>query len=82
MADSVQFTLDRLASSFRKLEELKIFAPEEVDSIVKKRTDFEYVLKRRTLVVGDFYNYIQYEINLEKLRIIRCAKDMQVCVVS
>jgi hypothetical protein len=78
MADSVQFILDRLAHTFRAMETLAIFNGDEIASIVKKRTDFEYVLKRRQLTPGDFYNYIQYEINLEKLRILRCSKDMQV----
>ena len=78
MADGVQFVMDRLAHVFRSMEELSIFTSEEVASIVKKRTDFEYVLKRRQQSPGDYYGYLQYEINLEKLRIIRCAKDMQV----
>ena len=78
MADSVQFVLDRLAHSFRQMEELGIFSSDEVASIVKKRTDHEYVLQRRQQTPGDFYNYLQYEINLEKLRILRCSKDMQV----
>eukprot|EP00605_Chrysophyceae_sp_TOSAG23-4_P001851 GSChrysophyteH1.ASY1.ANO1.2043.1 assembled CDS len=73
MADSVQFILDRLAHVFRSMEELGLFGADEIASIVKKRTDFEYVLKRRQLSPGDFYNYLQYEINLEKLRILRSA---------
>ena len=41
-------------------------------SIVKKRTDYEYLLKRRQLTPADFYGYLQYELNLDKLRVIRC----------
>ena len=78
MADSVQFIMDRLAHVFRSMEQLEVFSKEEVASVVKKRETFEYTLKRRQMTPGDFYNYIQYEINLEKLRILRCAKDMQV----
>ena len=33
------------------MEELEVFERGEVKSIVKKRTDFEYVLKRRQLTV-------------------------------
>lgn len=39
---------------------------------MKKRTDYEYLLKRRQLSPGDFYGYLQYELNLDKLRVIRC----------
>jgi len=78
MADSVQFVMDRLAHVFRSMEALGVFSPEEVASIVKKRTDYEYVLKRRQQTPGDYYSYLQYEINLEKLRLLRCHKDMQV----
>jgi len=78
MADSVQFVLDRLAHTFRSMESLEIFTKEEVASIVKKRTDYEYVMKRRQLSPGDVYQYVEYEINLEKLRLLRCSKTMQV----
>ena len=47
---------------------------------MKKRTDYEYLMRRRQLTPGDFYGYLQYELNLDKLREIRCdynnaAKD-------
>ncbi len=75
MADNVQFIMDRMAATFRQMEEQSIFTSGEVKSIVSKRTDFEYVLKRRQLTVGDYYNYLQYEVNLEKLLTLRCEKD-------
>lgn len=39
---------------------------------MKKRTDYEYLMKRRQLTPADFYGYLQYELNLDKLRVIRC----------
>ena len=36
--------------------------------IVKKRTDFEYALKRRAPKKADFLRYIEYELNVEALR--------------
>ena len=74
MADSVQYIMDRMSSHFRQLEELELFTKDEVRSVVKKRTDFEYVMKRRQLTADDFYVYLQYEINLDKLRVLRCEK--------
>ncbi len=46
----------------------------EVKSIIKKRTDFEYTLKRRQLETADFSAYLQYEINLDKLHISRTKR--------
>ena len=39
--------------------------------MVKKRTDFEYLLRRRQLQPSDFQRYLEFEINLERLRTIR-----------
>ena len=75
MADGVQFVLDRMAPTFRQMEELEVFEKGEVKSIVKKRTDFEYVLKRRQLTVGDFYKYLESEVQLEKLLCLRCERN-------
>ncbi len=46
----------------------------EIQSIVKKRTDYEYTLKRRQLELADVYEYIRYEVNLELLRELRTFK--------
>ena len=73
MADNVQFILDRMSSMLQRMAELEVFTSVEIKSIVKKTTDYEYVLKRRQLKPSDFYGYLEYEINLDKLRSIRCA---------
>jgi len=39
--------------------------------IVKKRTDFEYRIKAKIPHLPDFLRYIQYEVNLERLRVKR-----------
>jgi len=66
--------MDRMAGHLRQLESLCLFSAAEIKSIVKKRTDHEYVMQRRQLTPEDFYSYLQYEINLDKLRAIRCDK--------
>lgn len=63
-----------MAPLFKSMEQLKVFTSNEVKDIVKKRTQYEYVLKRRVLTTSDYYSYIQYEITLEKLCAIRCLK--------
>jgi hypothetical protein len=42
--------------------------------VVKKRSDFEYRLRRRTADKDDFIRYIQYEMTLEKLLAVRCRR--------
>jgi len=42
-----------------------------VKQIVKKRTKFEYALKRRVGLKADYLRSIEYEMNLEELRIRR-----------
>jgi hypothetical protein len=41
---------------------------EEVRSIVRKRTQFEYAVRRRAPSLADFLRYAQYEMNLDALR--------------
>ena len=74
MADQVLYIMDKMAPLFKSMEQLKVFTNTEVKDIVKKRTQYEYVLKRRVLTTSDYYSYLQYEITLEKLCSIRCLK--------
>ena len=75
MADKVQYVMDKLASVFIKLKELSLFNDSEVHLLSKRITDFEYILQRRQLQVSDFCNYLQYYIQLDKLRDIRSKKN-------
>lgn len=40
----------------------------EIKSIIKKRTDLEYSAHKRIAKKSDFLRYIEYEINLDRLR--------------
>jgi len=55
------------------LEKRGYFSKEEVRQIVKRRTDFEYALKRRAALKQDFLRYADYETKLEQLRKMRRA---------
>ena len=68
MADRVRFVMERMASTLAKMLNMGVFTKEEIKSIVKKRTDFEYVLMRRQLYEKDFDAYLQFELKLNKLR--------------
>lgn len=69
--------MDRMAPTFRKMEELGVFSDEEVRSIVKCTEDYEYILKRRELTLNEYYKYLEYEINLEKLLKIRLKRQLE-----
>jgi hypothetical protein len=43
----------------------------EINKIVKQRTNFEYRLKRRGAKKVDYLRYIEYEMNLDALRVKR-----------
>lgn len=52
-----------------------IYFQEEVKSVVKRRTDYEYKLRRRQQTPADYYGYLEYELGLEELRALRCQKQ-------
>jgi U3 small nucleolar RNA-associated protein 6 len=68
MADDVQYILDRMVVIFTLLQETELFTTIEIKSIIKKRTDYEYMLKRRELKLPDAMGYIEYELKLNELR--------------
>ncbi|KCV67703.1 hypothetical protein H696_05811 [Fonticula alba] len=68
MAENVHSRLEVMVPDLKQFIEIGYFTPEEVRAIVKKRTDFEYKLRRRIPVKLDYLRYIQYEMNLESLR--------------
>ncbi|KAJ1906222.1 U3 snoRNP protein, partial [Coemansia sp. RSA 2337] len=63
MAEIVQYHLEQMVGELEDLERRKLFTKPELKSIVKKRTKFEYGLRRRRVSRADFLRYIEYEIN-------------------
>lgn len=81
MTETVEFRLEqvriykiRFLTIFQSLPELQdlvhkeLFTQDEVRAIIKKRTQHEHALLRRTAKKAVFLRYIQYEMNLEVLR--------------
>ncbi|KAJ2839554.1 U3 snoRNP protein, partial [Coemansia sp. 'formosensis'] len=68
MAEIVQYHLEQMVGELEDLERRKLFTKPELKSIVKKRTKFEYGLRRRRVSQADFLRYIEYEINVDALR--------------
>lgn len=71
MADVVQFKLERMLNELDDLERRGLFSRREIAEIVKKRRKFEYRLKRPSPLKEDFLAYIDYEKQLDALRILR-----------
>ena len=69
--------MDKSSTTFQLLVELKLFSDEEIRGIVKRRTDFEYVLRRNELKPQNYYTYLQFELNLDNLLEIRLEKFSQ-----
>lgn len=63
--------MEQMIPELEDLEERGFFSKAEIKHIVKKREQFEYLLKRPAPVKGDFYRYVQYEQKLEELRLHR-----------
>jgi U3 small nucleolar RNA-associated protein 6 len=81
MAERVQAELEALVPEIRDLEAKGILNKEEVKSVVARRRDFEYLLRRKVSVVGDYLKAIAYELNLEALRRKRKAR-LGTCVIA
>ncbi|KAJ2655505.1 U3 snoRNP protein [Coemansia sp. RSA 1200] len=68
MAEIVQYHLEQMVPELEDLERRGLFSKQELRALVKKRTKFEYSLKRRRAAVGDFLRYVEYEANVNALR--------------
>lgn len=68
MADTVHYHLERMLPELEDLEKRELFTREEIQEIVRKRRDFEYLLKRHSTLKVDFLRYVEYEIQLEDFR--------------
>ncbi|GJT61246.1 U3 small nucleolar RNA-associated protein 6 [Tanacetum coccineum] len=71
MADVVQYKLERMTTELDDLEKRRIFSRQEIAEIVKQRRKFEYRLKRPSPLKQDYLSYIDYEVSLDKLRVLR-----------
>lgn len=75
MAEHVQAALDQMVAPLRDLMDRKIFSESEVRSIVERRRESEYLLRRPAARKADFLRYIEQEIALERLRGLRTLKQ-------
>ncbi|KAK9868819.1 hypothetical protein WJX84_006213 [Apatococcus fuscideae] len=77
MADTVRYIAEEMIPELEDFEKRGYFTKAEIKQMVKKRLQFEYLLKRKIPLKADFLRYIEYEERLEALRVHRKAeKDM------
>lgn len=67
-SDKARFYLEQSVPELHELAAKKIFTREEINSITKKRSDFEHKLNARGSQPSDYARYAEYEMNLETLR--------------
>lgn len=80
MAEVVQNAIEGYIQDLSTLERYELFTSNEIKSILSKRTEFEYRLRKRQKSKDDFLRYIAYEESLLKLiRIRREKSTLEVC---
>ena len=67
-SDKARFYLEQSVPELQELAHKKIFTCDEINSIIKKRSDFEHILNARGSQPSDYARYAEYEMNLESLR--------------
>lgn len=67
-ADKARYYLEQSVPELKELQKKKIFTPEEITSVAKKRSDFEHKINARGSSPADYAQYAEFEINVDMLR--------------
>jgi len=71
MADAVNFLIESGVSEAELYERAAIFTTREIQCVFRKRSRFEYLLRRRRIDISCYTNYIKFEINLIEILSLR-----------
>lgn len=74
MSSKARYYLEQCIPEVDDLVEKGLFTKQEVNKIMKKRTDFEHRLCSRGSTINDYIRYVEYEINVDKLRLKRVKR--------
>ncbi|KAI1183647.1 U3 small nucleolar RNA-associated protein 6-domain-containing protein [Nemania serpens] len=74
VSEKAQFYLEQAVPQLREFEAKGIFNPDEIRSLVRKRTDHEHIVLSPGNKAQDWLNYIAWERSLEALRAKRCRR--------
>lgn len=72
--DKAQFYLEQLVPELHELEKKGVFSKDEIRQIVRRRRDFEHKLNGQGCVPVDCTRYIEYEMNLNQMRLLRAKR--------
>lgn len=67
-ADKARYYLEQSVPELKELQRKKIFSPEEITAVAKKRSDFEHKINARGSSATDYAQYAEFEINVDMLR--------------
>lgn len=73
-SDKARFYLEQYVPELQEYERKQIFSRDEISAITSKRSDFEHTLNARGSRPEDYLQYVAYEMNLDRLRKIRCHR--------
>lgn len=77
MSAKTRYYLEQCIPELDDLVDKKLFTKNEISKIMKKRTDFEHRLNSRGSSTNDYFKYIAYETNVDKLRKKRVERILQ-----
>ena len=67
-SDKARYFLEQSVPELKEYERKKIFDRAEINSIARKRSDFEHKINARGSTPSDYARYAEFEINVEALR--------------
>lgn len=71
MSSRTRYYLEQCIPEVDDLVQKNLFTKNEVNKIMRKRTDFEHRLSSRGSSISDYIRYIEYEKNVNALRLKR-----------
>ncbi|CDO92083.1 unnamed protein product [Kluyveromyces dobzhanskii CBS 2104] len=77
MSSRTRYYLEQCIPEVDDLVQKKLFTKNEVNKVMKKRTDFEHRLSSRGSSISDYIRYIEYEKNVDALRVKRVKRILQ-----
>lgn len=82
MSAKVRYYLEQTVPELEDLQKKGLFDKNEINLIMRKRTDFEHRLASRGSKTRDYLKYVDYETNLERLRKKRYSRLSSVGLIN
>ncbi|CAD5116184.1 unnamed protein product [Dimorphilus gyrociliatus] len=64
MAEFVQQSMEQMLPEIQQLRRIGLMSKEETNTLIRRRKQYEYKLRRRTREKRDYIKYIKYEMNV------------------